>query len=154
MAKALLPEYLSKLANLQSELAEVEALAKTAVLSDEDEDSEQDEDIPTPTELKQLKTQLAAIKKTLRAEKAAFATRLTEAGEALDESAARRVVLDALQRDLLTEAQIRIGRHRTAVIASCEGWWDKYRTPLSQIESERDAASVDLARLLTEHGYE
>ena len=63
-------------------------------------------------------------------------------------------MLDALEHDLLAEADDRITRHRRAVIAAFETWWDKYRTPLSVLEAERDAAAAKLAGFLKELGYE
>jgi len=63
-------------------------------------------------------------------------------------------VLDALQGGLLVEAQDRISRHRKSVISAFESWWDKYQTPLSTLEAERDAAAAKLAGYLKELGYE
>ena len=73
---------------------------------------------------------------------------------ALDDTSARQIVLDALEHDLLAEANDRITRHRRVVIAAFETWWDKYQTPLSTLEAERDAAAVKLAGFLKELGYE
>jgi type I restriction enzyme M protein len=59
-----------------------------------------------------------------------------------------------MEQDLLAEAQDRIGRHRKLVISAFETWWDKYQTPLSTIEADRDAATAKLAGFLRELGYE
>jgi len=40
------------------------------------------------------------------------------------------------------------------VIAAFEMWWDKYQTPLSALEAERDAAATTLAGFLQDLGYE
>src|SRR5487761_2697671 len=105
VARALLPEYLDKLAALEAEVAELDSTIKAAPASDDDEDDvEPAEDALSQAEIKKLKTTLTATRKQLKAEKAAFAHRLTEASEALDDSSARQIVLVAMNDDLLTEA--------------------------------------------------
>lgn len=155
VARALLPEYLDKLAGLEGEVAELDSTIKTATASDDEEgDGEPAEDALSLTEIKKLKAQLMAIKKQLKAEKAAFADLLAAASSALDDTLARQIVLNALEQDLLAEAQDRVIRHRRAVIAAFETWWDKYQTPLSTLEAKRDAAAANLAGFLKELGYE
>ncbi len=73
---------------------------------------------------------------------------------ALDDTSARQIVLDALEHDLLAEANDRTTGHRRVVVSAFETWWDKYRTPLSVLEAERDAAAYTLAGFLKELGYE
>jgi type I restriction enzyme M protein len=155
VARALLPEYLDKLAALEGEVVEVDSTIKSASASDDDEeDVEPAEDTLSPAEIKTLKGKLTGTRKQLKTEKAAFAHRLAEASEALDDSSARQIVLDAMEHDLLAEAQDRITRHRRAVIEAFETWWDKYQTPLSTLEAERDGAATKLAWFLKELGYE
>ena len=153
VARALLPEYLDQLAALEAEVAELDSTIKSATASDDEDDAETAEDTLSPAEIKKLKSKLTATKKRLKAEKAAFGQRLGKASEALHDSSARQIVLDALQSDLLAEAQDRITRHRRAVIVAFETWWDKYQTPLSALEAERDAAAATLAGMLKELGY-
>lgn len=155
VARALLPEYLGKLAGFEGEVAELDSTIKAATASDDEEEADNSsEEAVSPAELKKLKSKLTATKKQLKAEKAAFAERLTGASTALDDTSARQIVLDALEQDLLAEADGRVARHRRAVIAAFEMWWDKYRTPLSVLEVERDAAAATLAGFLKELGYE
>jgi hypothetical protein len=152
VARALLPEYLDQLAALEAEVAELDSTIKAASASDDDDDAEPAEEALPTAELKKLKSKLTATKKQLKVEKAAFADRLAAASTALDDTLARQIVLDALQHELLAEAQDRIGRHRRAVISAFESWWDKYRTPLSVLEAERDAAATTLAGFLRSSG--
>ncbi|MDG9713157.1 type I restriction-modification system subunit M [Streptomyces sp. DH10] len=154
VARALLPEYLDRLAALEAEMAELDSTIKAATALDEEEDVEPGEETLSPAELKKLRTKLTATKKQLKAEKAAFADRLAAASSALDDTFARQVVLDAMERDLVADANDRIVRHRRAVIAAFETWWDKYQTPLATLEAERDAAATRLAGFLKELGYE
>jgi type I restriction enzyme M protein len=153
VARALLPQYLDQLAAHEAEVVELDSMIKAATATDDEEDAEPDEDALSPAEVKKLKSQLTATKKTLRIEKAAFARRLGEASAALDGSSARQIVLDAMERDLVAEARDRITRHRRVVVAVFETWWDKYQTPLSTLEAERDAAAAKLAGFLKELGY-
>lgn len=154
VARALLPEYLDKLAALEAEVAELDSTIKAAIASDDEEDAEPSEDALSPAEVKKLKSKLTATKKQLKSEKGTFADRLEAAGAALDDAIARRTVLDGLESDLIAEAQDRIARHRRAVISAFETWWDKYQTPLAALEAERDEAATTLAAFLKELGYE
>ena len=154
VARALLPEYLDKLTALEAGEAELDSTIKAATATDDDEDAEPSEVAPSPTEIKKLKGELTGTRKRLKAEKAAFARRLAEASEALDESSARQIVLDSMEQDLLAEARERIVRHRRAAISAFETWWDKYQTPFSILEARRDAVAVKVAALLGELGYE
>ncbi|MGH8774423.1 MAG: N-6 DNA methylase [Jiangellaceae bacterium] len=155
VARALLPEYLDQLAALEAEVAQTDSTIKAATTSDDEEDdAEPSEDALSPAEIKKLKSKLTATKKQLKAEKAAFAHRLAEASEALDDATARQLALDAMEHDLVAEAQDRITRHRRVVISAFETWWDKYQIPLSSLEAERDAAAAKLAGFLRELGYE
>ncbi|HEY4912344.1 MAG TPA: class I SAM-dependent DNA methyltransferase [Candidatus Dormibacteraeota bacterium] len=154
-ARALLPEYLNGLATLEAEAAELDSTIKAATATDDEDDpGEADEEGLSPTELKQLRVKLTAVRKQLKTQKASFAQHITAASDALTDSAARELVLDALHRDLLAEATDRVVRHRLVVIAAFETWWEKYRTPLSALEAERDAATGKLAGFLKELGYE
>ncbi|WP_454164285.1 N-6 DNA methylase [Gordonia iterans] len=155
VARALLPEYLDRLAAVEAEIAELDSVIKATTASDgEEEGGEPVEEALPPADLKKLKRKLAATKKQFKVDKASFADRLAAASTALDDTSVRQFVLDALQHDLLSEAEDRISRHRRAVISAFELWWDKYRTPLSLLEAERDAAATTLAGLLKELGYE
>ena len=154
VARALLPEYLDQLGTLEAEVAEVDSTIKAATTTDDGEDAEPSEDTLSPAEIKKLKSQLTGTRKRLKAEKAAFARRLSDASEALDDSSARQIVLDAMEHDMAGEAADRIGRHRRVVVEAFETWWDQYHTPLSILEGERDSAAAKLAGFLTELGYE
>lgn len=154
VAQALLPEYIDRLAALEAEVAELESTIKAAAASDDEDDEEPTEDALKPDELKKWKSKLTATKKKLKVEKAAFAQRLDEASQALDDSAARSLVLAAMQRSLFDEANERIVRHRRHVVAAFETWWVKYRNSLSDLEAARDAAAESLAGVLKELGYE
>ena len=155
VARALLPEYLDKLAGLEGEVAELDNTIKAATTSDDEEDGDEPAaEAVSPTELKKLKSKLTATKKQLKVEQKAFADRLAAASTSLDDTSVRQIVLDALEHDLLAEANDRITRHRRAVISAFETWWDKYQTPLSTLEAERDAAARALAGFLKELGYE
>lgn len=153
VAKALLPEYLEQLAALEAEVAELETTIRAASASDDD-DAEPNEEALSTTELKKRKSQLTTAKKKLKIEKAAFAHRLTDASEALDDSLARQMVLGALNQELMTETRDRISRHRAEVTSAFETWWDKYQTPLAMVAADREVAATRLAGFLKELGYE
>jgi type I restriction enzyme M protein len=155
VARALLPDYLDKLATVQAEAAELDASIKTATASSDDEGSDTGpaEEIP-PAELKKLKGRRTVVKKQLKTEKATFGKELEAARIALDDPDARTLVLDLFHADLRGEADQRVVRHRRGVVDAVESWWDKYKVTLSELQIEHDAAAAELARFLTELGYE
>ena len=112
------------------------------------------EDALSPAELKKLKSKLTATKKQLKARRQRSPTALAAASDALDDTSARQIVLEAMEHELSAEAEDRITRHRRAVIAAFETWWDKYQTPLSVLEAERMPPLRQLAGFLKELGYE
>jgi type I restriction enzyme M protein len=152
-ARALVPEYLEGLATLEAEASELDSTIKAATGSGDEESEPELEALP-PEELKQLKAKLRVVKRQLKADKANFARHLTEAGEALSGVAAREIVLEALQRELVAEAADRVVRRRLVLVLAFETWWDKYQTPLSTLEAKRDAATAKLTGFLKELGYD
>jgi type I restriction enzyme M protein len=154
VARALLPSYLEALASLEAEVAELASTIKAATSGEEEEDAEDVDDAPSEADIKKLKSRLTATRKQLKAEKTAFAKRLSSANEALDAEDARGLVLDAFRGDVFREADERVSRHRRGIISSFETWWDKYRVTLEGLEAERDAAAAKLAGFLKELGYE
>src|SRR5664280_28657 len=154
-ARALLPEYLDGLAALEAEAADLDSTIKAATARpDEDDDSEPGDAAISEVELKQLKARLTGVKRQLKANRGDFAKQLTTASESLAGVEARDLVLDALRRDLLSEATGRVARQRRSVIATFESWWDKYQSPLAELETNRNAAAARLSGFLKELGYE
>jgi type I restriction enzyme M protein len=153
VARALLPEYLVALTLLEEEVAELVATIKLATTSNDDDAEEVMEPL-SEAEIKELKRKLSAARKKLKGEKTDFALRLTAANEGLDGSAARVLVIEAFRIDLLSEAAIRLQRHRNSVVSSFEVWWDKYRMTLRRIEQRRDEAAFKVAGLTKELSYE
>ena len=135
VARALLPEYLEDLADLQAEVAELDSTIKeaTATASGEDEDEETDEAALSPAELKDLKSKLAAAK------------RKTQGREGGLRNAGWSTQADALDHDAARDGRPRCAEAATcsprptigstaprSVVRSVETWWDKYRVPLSR----------------------
>jgi type I restriction enzyme M protein len=154
VARALLPEYLGQLATLEAEVTELDITIKAANATDDEELAEPSEDAPSPAEIKRLKSQLTAAKKELRGEKAAFGHRLAQASEELDNSTARQIVLDAMERDLLIEVQDRLARHSRLMVVAFETWWDKYKVTLTELQATRENSARKLAVFLKGLGYE
>ncbi|MHA7141056.1 type I restriction-modification system subunit M [Arthrobacter sp. Sr33] len=153
VARALLPEYLSGLASLEAKSADLDSTIKSSTKSADDE-ADGVEDLLTPIELKKLKSELSATKKQLKADKAAFSEKLNAASQSLGDTAARGLVLELFQADLVSVADQRVARHRRAVLDTFETWWDKYRVTLADLETERETANHRLASFLKELGYE
>jgi type I restriction enzyme M protein len=153
VARALLPEYLDRLAALEAEVAEIGATIK-AVTAEPDDDTGEVEEELSPIELKKLKSRFTSSKKQLKTDQLAFAAKLSAASKALDDTTARVLVLDLIRTDLLDVANRRVTEHRRAVIDAVETWWDKYQVTLAILEGERDSAAQRLSGFLKELGYE
>jgi type I restriction enzyme M protein len=156
VAKALLPVYLDGLAEVEAQVTELDAIIKSATPNEDNEDEgggDEAEDALSEAEIKELKKQLAAAKRKLKSERAAFGKKLAEAGSDLDAAAARHLVLTSLREELLRESADRVARHRYAVVDAATMWWDKYFVPLAEIETGRQTAGVRLESILRDLGY-
>ncbi len=154
LVRALLPDFIDKLAELEARKAELDGQIKAAT-PDKGEEEEADDDAEAVDEaqLKAWKKELAATKKQLKSERAAFAERLNGAVDALDEPGAMTLLLGILHDDMQAILDRYVAAQRRQVIAAFENWWDKYRVTLVEIERERDAASGELRGYLKALGY-
>jgi type I restriction enzyme M protein len=153
-AKALLPEYLDGLAEIEVEVAELDSTIKAATASaDEDSEDPGDDGLPE-AEIKELKKQLSAAKRTLKIGRAAFGKELREAVIGLDDRSGAALVLNAFHTDLGREATDRVSRHRGEVLEAFRTWWAKYKVTLADLEASSSATSTRLAGFLKELGYE
>ncbi|KZC15244.1 restriction endonuclease subunit M [Rhodanobacter sp. FW510-R12] len=157
LVRALLPDFIESLAELDARKAELDSQLKAAA-PDKGEEGEaeagdDDEAAVDEAQLKAWKKELAALKKQLKAQQAAFAEHLNAAVDALDEAQAAALLLVILRADM----QAILGRHvsaqRQQLVAAFENWWDKYRVTLVAIEQERDAAAGELQWFLKALGY-
>ena len=104
--------------------------------------------------LKADKTKAQSMLRKLKA-KDTMLKRLGDArGYLHDEDRAIDIVLTILRDKLEAELTRPITTERQQLIAAIEGWWDKYRVTLRDLESERDAAKERLESFLVEVGYE
>ncbi|AEF43142.1 type I restriction-modification system subunit M [Hoyosella subflava] len=154
VARALLPEYLEGLATIEAVVAELDSTIKAATAKPDDDEADEAPEELSPAELKKLKAQLTAARKQLKADRAGFAQKLSDASQGLDDSTARELVLDLFQTNILTVADQRVTRHRRSIVDSFESWWDKYQVTLADLEANRDSAAEKLAGFLKELGYE
>ncbi len=156
LVKFLMGEFVDQLAELEARKAELEGQIKAATIdADAGEDVEADADEPAVDEaqLKELKKQLAALKKEVKAKEQGFARRLDAAVDSLDEVGAAALLLAILRNDMQAILDRYIGAHRQQVIAAFEDWWDKYRVTLTAIEQDRDAANKTLRSFLERLRY-
>jgi type I restriction enzyme M protein len=76
------------------------------------------------------------------------------AREKISADEARKVIIDRLGQVLTDTYEAYLRADLRACIKAVENLWDKYSVTAKEIESERDAASVQLKAFLTELGYE
>ncbi len=157
----LLPDFLAELEKAEAEFAAADSAYKAALVTVEgggeeegDDEVDAEDAAVTPEELERLrKVSAAARAKRTRLEKL-FREQLKAA--AANVAAARAtgdVVLRVFERDLVERLDRYIAAGRNKLVATFTLWSDKYEVSLSQLESERDAATERLAEYLAELGY-
>ena len=141
----------------RAELAAAVASLDTAIKDAEatsDKDREPDGDGPSPTEIKEMKSERTKAKKTLKAMDASL---LAAARTAFDEMPPAVVTTHAMG-EFHSRIERLIADHFAEIQRDTLAWYDnltnKYGTTLYELEEERDAAAVQLEKYLRELGYE
>jgi type I restriction enzyme M protein len=98
-------------------------------------------------------SELRDTKKRLKALRATFVRRLEEAHAALPPEEGQRLVLAIFRDDLAAQLERYVTAHRQQVITAVEGWWDKYRVTLQDIECKRQEVDSKLKVFVGELGY-
>jgi type I restriction enzyme M protein len=156
LVKFLMGEFVEQLAELEARKAEIDGRIKAATPdgnADDEAETDADESAVDEAQLKELKKQLAALKKELKGAEQGFARRLDAAVDRLDQASAAALLLAILRSDVLTILDRYIAAHRQHVVASFENWWDKYRVTLTALEGQRDLATSRLQSFITKLGY-
>jgi type I restriction enzyme M protein len=151
----LMGDFLGQIAEAEARVAELDGrLQANAPAEGEDgEEVEDDAERLSEAEEKELKRDLAAAKKALKALHKTFAERIEKARAALGPDDVQGLVLRILKGELEKELDRYVAAHRQRVVAAVENWWDKYRVTLRDIERDRDAAKARLDGFLKELGY-
>lgn len=151
----LMGDFLGQIGEAEARVTELDGrLQANAPTEGEDgEEVEDDTERLSEAEVGELKRELAAAKKNLKALHKTSAERLEEAREALGPDKVGELVLGILKADLGKELDRYVAAHRQKVIAAVENWWDKYRVTLRDIEGERNAAKARLDEFLKGLGY-
>ena len=163
LVKCLMADFIQTMAELEARKAELESQIRSATPDKRGDETEGDEsdaadaghDAPAVDEaqLKAWKQQLAALKKQIKAEQQGFAKSLNAAADALDEAGAAKLLLTVMKRDVAVILDRYVAAQRQQVVMAFEGWWDKYRVTLSNLEQGRSTASESLSLFLLGLGY-
>ncbi|MFC7642640.1 hypothetical protein ACFQX6_18115 [Streptosporangium lutulentum] len=153
---ALIPEYLAELEEAEARYAELNAQYKvaTAKPSEEDEEADEPETQLSAAELKQLKSDVTAARRTAGDLEAAFIPRLFEAANALTDDTRLGLVLDVFHTALAIRLGSRTVIGRRVLEGAFRTWVDKYAVTLRELESQREIAVTRLGSYLKELGYE
>jgi type I restriction enzyme M protein len=153
---ALIPEYLAELEEAEARYAELNAeyKAATAKPSEEDEEADEPESRLSAAELKRLKTDVTAARRTTGNLEAALVSRLFEAADALTDDTRRELVLDVFRTVLAARLNSRTAVARRVLEGAFRTWADKYAVTLRELKAERDIAAARLESYLRELGYE
>ncbi|MCF5427162.1 N-6 DNA methylase, partial [Pseudomonas syringae] len=160
LVKFLLSDFVTKLARLDAKKAELESQIK-AVVSAKGEEAESEsestyddgDNTVDEAQLKAWKAELTKVKKQLKTQKDSFTNHLNKAVDGLTPEAAADLLLTILHNDMQAIVESYITAQRKQIVTSYEGWWDKYRVTLTEIEQKRDAAALALQGFLKELGY-
>lgn len=82
-----------------------------------------------------------------------FVAELRQRCEAMCPEARQSVVLDLLAQDMLAGLDAAVSAGQRSLVRSIEGLWDKYRTPLTALQADRDATAARLAGIVERLGY-
>lgn len=151
----LMGEFLGQIAEAEARVAELDGRlqANAPAEAEDGDEAEGDSERLSDAEEKELKRQLTAAKKTLKALHKTFVERIEQARIALADDAVRELVLGILKADLGKELNRYVDAHRQNVVAAVENEWDKYRVTLLASEREREIAKTRLDGFLKELGY-
>lgn len=152
LVRRMLPDFLEAIAEAEARRAELEGQITEAKGSEDEEDDESEERL-SEAEVKELKRQLTAARKSLKALHSEVLKRLEKARARLSEAECADLALDLFHADLDAQLDRAVAARRRQVVAAVENWWDKYRVPLRELESERDEAVGRLEGFLRELGY-
>lgn len=153
---ALIPDYLAELEEAEAGYAELNARYKAATAKpgeDEEEAEEPSEAQLSSTELKQLKADVAAVRKKVGTLEGDFMPRLRMAALSLDADQRRDLVLTVLRTQLATRLDSCTAAHRHLLQTVFRTWADKYAITLRDVETQRKAATERLDAYLEELGY-
>lgn len=153
LTKKLLPQYLADLRELEAQKAEFDAQIKAAQPAEGEDDGEESEERPSEEEIKAMKKDLGAVKKKIKTLEGDLVRRLEEEAEKLKGHDAEELVVDILRDNLNGVLNRYVADHRRQVVVAFEGWWDKYRVTLTEIQRERDVAAKKLSNFLRKLGY-
>lgn len=150
----LMGPFVTQIAELEAEKAELDAKIKVATAKPEE--GEEEEDNTEVVEQKQInawKKELTLVKKNLKAKKDQFTAELNKGVDGLTEEGAAELLLKILHDDMAKILTRYIAAQRGQIVAAFENWWDKYRVTLTEIEGARVQATDKLAGFLKGLGY-
>ena len=131
------------LASAKEDLARLQHALSTRVYQD-----------PHHPELEALREDLGEAERRVSMVNHSLKTCLGATQGQLTEQGCQVLALDILRGELERTLKQKIADQRRAVIGLFERWWDTYRTTLRSIETDRDAASLQLDSVLARLGYE
>lgn len=145
--------FVTEIAELEAEKAELDAKIKAATATPEEGEEEDDAEPVDEAQIKAWKKELAEVKKTLKAKQDQFTAELNKGVDGLTEEGAAELLLEILHDDMARILTRYIAAQRGQIVAAFENWWDKYRVTLTEIEGARAEATDKLAGFLKGLGY-
>ncbi|MFJ4818345.1 N-6 DNA methylase [Streptomyces sp. NPDC088801] len=153
----LIPSYVEALEGAETRVMELEMRIKAVTQkngsAEEEDEAEETEETLSPAERRKIKDELSLANAKVKELRATFVAELTAAAAALPHAEARDYVLRFLRDDLNTRLDRFVTAGRRALVDAYKTWGGKYAVTLTDLESQRDAASVRLAAYLKELGY-
>ena len=134
-------------------MAELEGRLQANAPAEGEEEAEDDVERLSDAEERELKRDLTAARKALKAMHKTFSKRLEEARAALGSEETQDLVQRVLRDELGMELDRHVAAIRQEVVRAVEKEWDKYKVTLRDIEKGQNAAKEGFEGFLKELGY-
>jgi type I restriction enzyme M protein len=138
-----------------AELAEAEALAAdlTAQIQPADNEDEEDEPEMDPAELRRLKRERTVANRRVKELRQTLAKTVMDAVSALDGDERRELVLRLLGASLHAVVRRYAELHRGTLVATAEGWWDKYGVAVTDLAQKVKSGGDRVDEMMEVLGY-
>ena len=150
----LMGDFVREIADLELRKAEIGALiGATTATPEEGEDEEGDVAPADEVQVRRWKKELSEVNKTLKAKWNDFTDEINKNVDGLSSDQAAELLLKILHGDMKKILNRCILAQRGQIVTIFENWWDKYRTTMTEIESERAETTKKLKGFLKRLKY-
>jgi len=152
LVRALLADYLGEIEKAEVQVADIQSRLDADKCNAEGDDSD-DLEARSEEEVRADKKQLREAKSHLSQIKSGLKRAIDEKRSGLNSSDVRNLVLGLLKEQALVQLEHYVAAHRMEVVTTIEGWWDKYKITMYDLEDSREESKKKFKAYLKELGY-